>query len=80
MSTRLPTGPGRLALADSPLKPHCELEEVIEMPILVANASEHGTAQQTVEHITDKLARSVAVSPEIAAPMTVQSLLREVEG
>ncbi len=50
------------------------------MPILVANASEHGTAQQTVEHITDKLARSVAVSPEIAAPMTVQSLLREVEG
>lgn len=26
------------------------------------------------------LTRSVAVSPEIAAPMTVQSLLREVEG
>ena len=103
------------------------------MPILVANASEHGTTQQIAEHIAERLAaarhqaearqarptrevlaglsgvaarnaagvsrkarllgycpvrtraprslaRSVAVSPEIAAPMTVQSLLREVEG
>jgi flavodoxin len=29
---------------------------VIEMPILVANASEHGTTRQIAEHIAERLA------------------------